>query len=574
MKTKLIKFFNLIKKDKQAKILTIMGIILLFIFTLGYSLSMFTSSQNKKIANIKVNDLSFNITTNSGTSNDRILHLQAGKLEQFNIILTNLNKIDVKYEFTYELCNNQNCTETSNNIPSDISVSKEDESSEVSGTINTNKTKSLTILTNNKSNNDYYIKLNLNAGYIWNDLELANQIKYVKGINKDIDIVAYVDGVEVKELPTTCFYSAISTAYKNNTELKDSNVSFTCNYATGKWDINISNLDNIPNKLIVNFESKGINAVEYVSKVQELDSNNKHGLFIDPTVDKNVRYTGANPKNYVEFGNTGELWRIVGVFNVTNLEESTTRKLKLVRDTALGSYSWDAKLNGNEYWGINDWTKADLMNELNGDYLDTTLTANKTNWYNSYWDSGTQKPVLRQTGTFNYTTVIKEKYQNMISNSVWNIGGNSYTGSAPYSINLLTQYNRERDKITYQNSRPTTWTGKVGLIYASDYGYASTYGECHNNLRVGVTYDKATEKWDYSNGLCKTDNWLAKNSWYWTLSPYSGTSNGVFHVNGDGAVDNNHAYRSDSVFPAVFLKSDILFISGTGEKTNPYKLSI
>ena len=95
MKTKLIKFFNLIKKDNQAKILTIIGVLMLFIFTLGYSLSMFTTSQNKKIANIKVNDLSFNITTNSGTSNDRILHLQAGKLEQFNIILTNLNKIDL-----------------------------------------------------------------------------------------------------------------------------------------------------------------------------------------------------------------------------------------------------------------------------------------------------------------------------------------------------------------------------------------------------------------------------------------------------------------------------------------------
>ncbi len=342
MKTKLIKFFNLIKKDKQAKILTIIGVLMLFIFTLGYSLSMFTSSQNKKIANIKVNDLSFNITTNSGTSNDRILHLQAGKIEQFNIILTNLNKIDVKYEFTYELCNNQNCTETSNNIPSDISVTKEDESSEVSRTINTNKTKSLTILTNNKSNNDYYIKLNLNAGYIWNDLELVNQINDVVSLDKDMDIIAYVDGVEVKELPTTCFYSAISTAYKDNTELKDSTVSFSCNYATGEWDLNISKLNSIPNKLIVNFESKGINALEYVSKVQELNSNNKHGLFIDPTVDKNIRYTGANPKNYVEFANTGELWRIIGIFNVTDSNGKLAKKIKLVRNEKLGNYSWDS----------------------------------------------------------------------------------------------------------------------------------------------------------------------------------------------------------------------------------------
>ena len=49
-----------------------------------------------------INGCNCNITTNSGELNDRILHLQAGKIEQFNIILTNLNKIDVKYEFTYD----------------------------------------------------------------------------------------------------------------------------------------------------------------------------------------------------------------------------------------------------------------------------------------------------------------------------------------------------------------------------------------------------------------------------------------------------------------------------------------
>ena len=253
MKTKLIKFFNLIKKDKQAKILTIMGIILLFIFTLGYSLSMFTSSQNKKIANIKVNDLLFNITTNSGKSNDRILYLQAGKLEQFNIILTNLNKIDVKYEFTYELCNNQNCTETSNNIPSDISVTKEYESSEVSGTINTNKTKSLTILTNNKSNNDYYIKLNLNAGYIWNDLELVNQITNVFK-NNSVDVISDVDSIKVQAYPDNCNYKANIKGYVGNTEVQLDDASITCNFSTKKWHVSYGGY---VDKIVINF-SPGI----------------------------------------------------------------------------------------------------------------------------------------------------------------------------------------------------------------------------------------------------------------------------------------------------------------------------
>ena len=326
-------------------------------------------------------------------------------------------------------------------------------------------------------------------------------------------------------------------------------------------------------EIVINYEESATDTLMALyDKETKTNNISASGLFIDDTKDVNLRYTGATPNNYVYFGSDNELWRIVGIFNVTDSEGNTTRKLKLVRDTALGSYSWDAKLNGDKYWGINDWTKADLMNELNGDYLDTSLTANKTNWYNSYWDSSTSKPILRQTGTFNYTTVIKQKYQNMISNSVWNIGGNGYTGSEPYSLNLLTQYNRERDKITYQNSRPTIWTGKVGLIYASDYGYASTYAECHNNLRVGVTYDKTTNKWDYSNGKCKTDNWLAKNSWYWTLSPYSGDSGSVFSVTGDGAVNGGGACDSFCVFPAVFLKSDILIASGTGEKTSPYRL--
>ena len=324
-------------------------------------------------------------------------------------------------------------------------------------------------------------------------------------------------------------------------------------------------------KIVVNYKESATDTL-----IAKFDSENKtngvstSGLFIDNTSDVNLRYTGANPNNYVEFANTGELWRIVGVFNVKDLTGKIERKIKLVRNEALGSYSWDA--TGNDNYGFNNWTEADLMKELNGDYLDTTLTANKNNWYKSYWDSSTNKPVFRQTGVFDYTKVIKSNYQNMISESVWNIGGNSYTDSATYTLNLLSQYNRERGTITYQNSRPTEWTGKVGLIYASDYGYASTNSECRENLRAGVTYDTANDSWDYTNGKCKTDNWLFKNSWYWTLSPYSGNSNSVFSVRGDGAVNDNYAFNSYSVWPAVFLKSDILFISGTGEKDNPYRL--
>ena len=171
----------------------------------------------------------------------------------------------------------------------------------------------------------------------------------------------------------------------------------------------------MPNKLIVNFESKGINALEFVSKVQELNSNNKHGLFIDSTSDKNIIYTGAEPINYVEFGNDGELWRIIGIFNVTDSNGKLAKKIKLVRNEKLGNYSWDSSESSKNLGrGFNDWTTSDLKAKLNGDYLDPSKTGTTT-WYNGQSNS--------KNGIFDYTNSIRYNYKNMIDEVVWNLGG-------------------------------------------------------------------------------------------------------------------------------------------------------
>ena len=407
---------------------------------------------------------------------------------------------------------------------------------------------------------------------------------YVKRTNTNSNVTSELVGTANQAIPGNASETGYThgTLKKGNRYIKLATGVFKANTTdqTITFNLKLQFLDNNENqdsekgksltgKIVVNYkESATDTLIAKFDKEEKTNEVSTSGLFIDNTSDVNLRYTGANPNNYVEFGNTGELWRIVGIFNVKDLTGKIERKIKLVRNESLGSYSWDA--TGNNNYGFNNWTEADLKNELNGDYLNTSLTENKTNWYNSYWDSSTSKAVLRQTGVFDYTKVIKSNYQNMISESVWNTGGNSYTGSTPYTLNLLSQYNRERGTITYQNNRPTEWTGKVGLIYASDYGYASTNSECRENLRAGVTYENG--KWDYSNGKCKTDNWLFKSTWYWTLSPYSGDSHYVFSVVGDGAVNSYFAYNSNGVFPAVFLKSYILIASGNGEKNSPYRL--
>ena len=97
-------------------------IMLIFISVIGFSLSLFTNNNSKPIANIKVNDLSFNITTNTGESDDRILRLQAGKTETFSVSLTSLNSITVKYELKYTVCSDSNCTTSSSALPNNVMV--------------------------------------------------------------------------------------------------------------------------------------------------------------------------------------------------------------------------------------------------------------------------------------------------------------------------------------------------------------------------------------------------------------------------------------------------------------------
>ena len=399
----------------------------------------------------------------------------------------------------------------------------------------------------------YYIKRTSANTYVTSNLiGTANQT--IPGNTTD---TGYTTGIFIKN-NTESYLELANGEFKANT----SNQTITFNLKIQFPDTG-ENQDSekgasFTGNIVVNYENE--TGVDYITKLYNGDKES-NGLLADDTKDANIRFSGSDSevKNYVEFGNSGELWRIIGIFNVTDSTGVTSQKLKLVRNSAIGSYSWDAKLNVGAYWGINDWTDADLMKELNGDYLDTTLTVNKTNWYNSQWDSSTNKPLLKQTGIFNYINVIKEKYQNMISNSVWNIGGNTYTGTASSTLSLLIQYNAERGGITYQNSRSTIWTGKIGLIYASDYGYASANLECHNNLKVS---------------LCKTNNWLAKKSALWTLSPYSNDPRSMFYVYGDGSINNNHAYASNDVFPTLYLSSSVNIINGNGSASNPYILSI
>ena len=293
----------------------------------------------------------------------------------------------------------------------------------------------------------------------------------------------------------------------------------------------------------------GMKATEYISNLLEYDGE---GLKKDNTPDQNIRYYGSNPNNYVSFNN--ELWRIIGVFG---------NNVKLVRSESLGSLSWDSSEESiNSGWGVNEWSQADLQVYLNTMYYGGTSVT-------CYGGSN-------NTTTTCPTNTLDETSKNLIDNHTWKTGaieGRKRT-------NTLALYKDERGNVTGKIcngrdacndtvTRTTEWTGYIALPYITDYAYASGENICETNM----------VKQDSNNVyICKNDNWMhygwsyGVGTWYMSPFAYSDAAYDVWFVEGDGDAGARNASFTNAVFPAIYLKSNVLIESGNGTSDSPYIL--
>ena len=235
------------------------------------------------------------------------------------------------------------------------------------------------------------------------------------------------------------------------------------------------------------------------------------------------RYRGASPKNYVTFNN--EVWRILGVFPTDDGTGNIENRIKLIKDQSIGNKYWNTN-------GSNNWARpATLNTELNTTYLNS----------------------------------LDSTAQTMIETAKYYLGG--YKSSLITSVDM---YNYER-KISgssyYYGSNPNSWTGKLGLMYASDYGYASD-----------VCETKALYNSSSSNDLraCNTTNWLYNIKVHeWLLPQYAGNSDGAFDVDAVGYASGYSVGNYQFVVrPVLYLTSSTKITGGTGTSTDPYTLGL
>lgn len=265
----------------------------------------------------------------------------------------------------------------------------------------------------------------------------------------------------------------------------------------------------------------------------------------------NIRYYGSNPNNYIYFNcsdyrkqnsNTCELWRIIGVFD---------GKVKIIRNESIGNLAWDQDKNDSSSSTTydNNWSTSTSQRFLNNKYYNGNNTGTVT--YYSGASGGTSTSLnMSNIGLKNDST------RNMIANTTLKIGGWSSYSIFPHQV-----YEYERGTTVY-SGRPTTWYGKIGLMYLSDYGYATDIELCQQNL------------YNYENTNCKNNNWLFNNNSQWSIVHVSNSQGKSFSITSSGWVSTSNAtYSQASIRPTIFLYKNVLFESGTGTIDNPYKIS-
>lgn len=232
------------------------------------------------------------------------------------------------------------------------------------------------------------------------------------------------------------------------------------------------------------------------------------------------RYEGINPNNYIQMEKTDgtkETWRIIGLFPDGASGENVIR----VRKVGYESAAYD--LNQT-----NHWPNTTLYSTLSSTY---SLT--------NYKNTVNYKMYLGTSSSF--TSLTSEGWYT------------AERGSTPGKTSS-TSYN---NKITF--------TGSVGLMYPSDYGYGVLASDCARTIKPYSYFETAA---------CYKNNWLYQGSstFQWLISPDSSYAYFAFLIATSGYVgyySGDNVTNSGSFSPVMALKSDVK-VTGSGTVSDPY----
>ena len=402
-----------------------------------------------------------------------------------------------------------------------------------------------TLVANNKTNeatDNYYVYFNIEN----------NTFKYTLGEDKPelILTVTGPDGNEVTSLPgltyktvqdrenksisgfdVTTTNGLITIANKKTitatqaTPSKEEQYTLKLTFVNYEGDQTANATSTLSAKVMIQKEPIVTTLASYITNLYT-GTQGENGIYYhDATLtngagDNSYRYAGASDavNNYICFGSNAtpcpadNLYRIIGVFDNQVGENQTEQRVKLIKSTSVGDKEW----NGNSN---NTWSTSSLNSYLNNDFLN----------------------------------VFDETTKGKIAETTWSVGGFSDSSQPAKTIYQNEIVNPDPGHY----SSETEYRAKVGLMYASDYGFAAAPSAWTTTLRK------------YDGEAIKNVNWMYIGTDEWTISRYAVTDFNVFFVFSTGFVDSYDAANALAVCPVFSLSSSVNYASGSGSATDP-----
>ena len=275
--------------------------------------------------------------------------------------------------------------------------------------------------------------------------------------------------------------------------------------------------------------------------------------------DNSYRYAGASDQvnNYVCFGSNvtpcpaDNLYRIIGVFG----DRVKLIKSDYATSTLLGA-DGDYK---QAYTATGNASSNYKGNNLANIAAYTWNYKNNTTINSGYGSNTWSTSLLNKTNlNTNFITNIGADWAAKIAETTWKVGGNTWANIGTQPAKTAYQNEIVNPVTTNTTDNVTTYSAKVGLMYASDYGFAAAPSAWTTNLC------------DYDGEAIKNVNWMYMGLYEWTISRYTGDSSGAFRVDYSGYVGFNYVGDyAGGVRPVFNLSSSVNYVSGSGTAADP-----
>lgn len=182
--------------------------------------------------------------------------------------------------------------------------------------------------------------------------------------------------------------------------------------------------------------------------------------------------------------------------------------------------------------------------------------------YTTPWDNRYNEEKKYETGINNYSVSrIKDYLDKVYKNPDENLKQDIFskkdkTKLVSYDLCIGRKSVTSEDKKNTEECKQKLKDQKYGLLTLSDYLYASVDPNCKS----------ADTK------SCKNYNYLITNGDWWLMTGNSANTYEAYVVKSNGTVRLDYTSNYALARPVIHLKSDVLYKSGKGTETKPYKV--